>query len=76
MVQTKARSLQFLFYYLGAVLVAVDKGTNAIGAVVFPVPGEGKVGNGPQSNEGAVGVDVDVSEEPVLRLSGTDGCFL
>ena len=46
--------------------------TNAVGIVVF-VPGElGKLGNGPQSKEGAV----DASEEPVLRLSGTDGCFL
>jgi len=51
-------------------------GTNAIGIVVFAVPGEGKVGNGPQSNEAATGVDVDNSEGPVLRLSGTDGCFL
>jgi hypothetical protein len=36
------------------------------------------VGNGPQSNESAVDVDADVdaSEEPILRLSGTDGCFL
>jgi len=52
-------------------------GTNAVGIVVFAVPGEpGKVGNGPQSNEGAIDVAVDVSEGPVLRLSGTDGCFL
>jgi len=36
------------------------------------------VGNGPQSNEGAVAVDADgdPSEEPKLRLSGTDGCLL
>jgi len=54
----------------------MDMGTNAIGIVVFAVPGEGKLGNGPQSNEGAVGVDVNVSEGTILRLSGTDGCFL
>ena len=55
--------------------MAVDKGTNAVGTVVFAIPGElGKVGNGPQSNEGAV--NVYVSEGPKLRLSGTDGCFL
>jgi hypothetical protein len=52
-------------------------GTNAIGIVVFAIPGVlGKVGNGPQSNEGAVDADVDASEGPRLRLSGTDGCFL
>jgi len=78
MYKTKTRSSQlFLFYVLGGVLVAVavDMGTNAIGAVVFVV-GEGKLGNGPQSNEDAIGVNIDVSEGPVLRLSGTDGCFL
>jgi len=48
-------------------------GTNAVGVVVFDVPGElGKLGRGPQSNDGAV----DASEAPVLRLSGTEGCFL
>jgi len=57
------------------VLIAVDKGTNAVGTVVFAIPGElGKLGNGPQSNEGAVAADA--SEGPALRLSGTDGCFL
>ena len=62
-------------YLFRGVLIAVDKGTNAVGTVVFAIPGElGKVGNGPQSNEGAVGADV--SEGPKLRLSGTDGCFL
>ena len=56
--------------------MADDKGTNAVGIVVFVIPGElGKVGNGPQSNEGAVDVNVDVSEGPILRLRGTDGCF-
>lgn len=69
------KSLTFPSYLFGGVLIAVDKGTNAIGTVVFAIPGElGKVGNGPQSNEGAV--DADVSEGPILRLSGTDGCFL
>jgi hypothetical protein len=54
--------------------MAADIGTNAVGIVVFAVPGElGKLGNGPQSNEGVV---VDASEDPVLRFSGTDGCFL
>jgi len=57
-------------------LITGDIGTNAVGIFVFVVPGElGKLGNGPQSNEGVV-VDVDASEGPVLRLSGTDGCFL
>ena len=56
--------------------MAADIGTNAVG-IVFAVPGElGKLGNGPQSNEGVVIVDANASEEPVLRLSGTDGCFL
>jgi len=51
-------------------------GTNAVGIVVFDVPGElGKLGRGPQSN-GAVDVDADVSEAPALRLRGTEGCFL
>jgi len=55
--------------------MTVDNGTNAVGTVVFAIPGElGKLGNGPQSNEGTVaGV---ASEGPALRLSGTDGCFL
>ena len=66
--------LQWL--YLGGVLIAVENGTNAIGTVVFAIPGElGKLGNGPQSNEGAVNA-ADASEGPTLRLSGTDGCFL
>lgn len=65
----------FPFYLFRGVLIAVDKGTNDVGTVVFAIPGElGKVGNGPQSNEGAVGADA--SEAPILRLSGTDGCFL
>ena len=52
-------------------------GTNAGGMAVFTVPDElGKVGNGPQSNEGAIGVDADASDVPPLRLSGTEGCFL
>ena len=65
------------FIYLGGVLIAVDMGTNAVGIAVFAIPGVlGKLGNGPQSNEGVVDADVDASEEPILRLSGTDGCFL
>jgi len=64
----------YVFIYLEGVLIAVDKGTNAVGTVVFAIPGElGKLGNGPQSNEGAV---AEASEGPALRLSGTDGCFL
>jgi len=54
-------------------------GTNAVGIVAVAIPGVlGKVGNGPQSNEGAVDADADAdaSEAPILRLSGTDGCFL
>jgi len=63
-------------YLFRGVLIAVDKGTNAVGTVVFAIPGElGKLGNGPQSNEGAVDA-ADASEGPALRLSGTDGCFL
>jgi len=63
--------------YFGDVLPGVDMGTNAVGVVVFDVPGElGKLGRCPQSNEGAVDADADVSEAPVLRLSGTEGCFL
>ena len=57
--------------------MALDMGTNAVGIVVFVVPGEpGNEGNGPQSNEGAIDVDADASGWSVLRLSGTDGCFL
>ena len=65
----------FEYIYLEGVLIAVDKGTNAVGTVVFAIPGElGKVGNGPQSKEGAVAADA--SEGPALRFSGTEGCFL
>ena len=75
--KSSSQRLFLRIYLLRGVLIAVDKGTNAVGnpIVVFAIPGElGKLGNGPQSNEGAA--DADASEEPVLRLSGTDGCFL
>lgn len=75
--KTHSKPRLFLrIYLLEGVLITVDKGTNAVGTVVFAIPGDlGKLGNGPQSNESAVDA-ADASEEPVLRLSGTDGCFL
>ena len=77
--ETGQKTLYNHYLFSGA-LIAVDKGTNAVGTVVFAIPVElGKVGNGPQSNEGAVDVDVDAdadASEPILRLSGTDECFL
>jgi len=73
---TKLIATTLFIYLFRGVLTAVEKGTNAVGIVVFAIPGElGKVGNGPQSNEGAVDADADASEGP-LRLSGTDACFL